>query len=134
MAIRQQLRNTRNRISTTLDTLENFSDAYFAWVLAVSLTLTSELEAFLNDLLPGEPQLHRGQTDTIITVVVIAVVAIVGILIYSQVDDTIDVTGDLATTQTNLTDGFGDAMELVPIVLIVLVAALVIGVISRFRG
>jgi len=31
-------------------------------------------------------------------------------------------------------DGFGSAMELIPTVLIVLVAALVIGVIQRLRG
>ncbi len=134
MALSQRLETTRNRINRTLDAFEEFATLYFAWVLAASLTLTQKIDNTINALLPGNHKINEsGQVDTIITVVVIAVIAVVGILIYSEVNQNISVTGALATSQTNLTEGFGDAMDLVPIVMIVLVAALVIGVISRFR-
>jgi hypothetical protein len=90
-------------------------------------------------------QLHadprqRGQAGTVIGVVTIGVVAIVGILIYSQV---LSATGDPSSTDpanrtqlenstVSVTDGFGNAMQLVPVVLIVIVASLVIGVVQRF--
>jgi len=85
----------------------------------------------------------RGQVGTVVTVVTIGIVAIIGILIYSQVNES--VFGDLSDTdaanQTQLenssedvTGGFGSAMQLVPIVLIVLVASLVISVVQRFGG
>lgn len=78
----------------------------------------------------------RGQVGTIITVVTIAIVAIIGILIYSQVDGSLEdpTNTDLANADSNVTSGFGDAMQLVPVVLIVLVASLVIGVVQRFGG
>lgn len=86
---------------------------------------------------------ERGQVGTVITVVTIGIVAIIGILIYSQVNSAS--FGDLADTdranQTQLenssedvTGGFGDAMQLVPVILIVLVASLVIAVVQRFGG
>jgi len=82
----------------------------------------------------------RGQVGTIIAVVTVGIVAIIGVLIFSQVLNSL---GDPSTTdaanRTNLenstvdvTDGFGSAMQLVPVVLIVLVASLVIGVVQRF--
>lgn len=90
-------------------------------------------------------QLHadprdRGQIGTVIGVVTIGIVAIIGVLIYSQVLTSI---GDPSSTDAanrtalenstvSVTDGFGDAMQLVPVVLIVLVASLVIGVVQRF--
>jgi len=40
----------------------------------------------------------------------------------------------LANSSDSVTTGFGNAMELIPIVLLVLVAALVIGVVQRMRG
>jgi len=76
----------------------------------------------------------RGQVGTIIAVVTIGIVAIIGILIYSQVNDSLATPSntELANAQSNVTGGFGDAMQLVPVVLIVLVASLVIGVVQRF--
>jgi len=82
----------------------------------------------------------RGQIGTIIAVVTIGIVAIIGVLIYSQVLTSL---GDPSTTDAanrtelenatvDVTGGFGDAMQLVPVVLIVLVASLVIGVVQRF--
>jgi len=86
---------------------------------------------------------ERGQVGTVISVVTIGIVAIIGILIYSQVNGSIgrDLTEISAENQTelensteNVTGGFGDAMNLVPVVLIVLVASLVIAVVQRFGG
>jgi len=76
-----------------------------------------------------------GIVGSVITVVVVGVVGIVGILIYSEVNTAITLPTDsgLSSAQTGLTDGFGSAMELLPIVLIVVVASLVIAVIGRFR-
>jgi len=82
----------------------------------------------------------RGQVGTIIAVVTIGIVAIIGVLIFSQVLTSL---GDPSTTDAanrtqlenstvDVTDGFGSAMQLVPVVLIVLVASLVIGVVQRF--
>jgi len=78
----------------------------------------------------------RGQVGTVITVVTIGIVAIIGILIYSQVDQSLPqpVNSDLNNSSDSVTEGFGSAMQLVPIVLIVLVASLVIAVVQRFGG
>jgi len=76
------------------------------------------------------------QAGTVISVVVIGVIALIGILIFAQIEDAlpaIDNT-ELDAASTSVTDGFGNAMELVPIVLLVLIAALVITVVQRMRG
>jgi len=76
----------------------------------------------------------RGQVGTVIAVVTIGIVAIIGILIYSQVNNSLadPENAELLNAKENVTGGFGDAMQLVPVVLIVLVASLVIGVVQRF--
>ena len=78
---------------------------------------------------------QQGIVGAVITAVVVGVVGIVGLLIFSEVNQTIELPSgsNLSSTQTNLTDGFGSAMDLLPIVLVVLIASLVISVISRFR-
>lgn len=85
---------------------------------------------------PGDGAVARfGQTATIITVVAIGIVSAIGILIYSQVSQSLTrpENEQLNGSLTNVTEGFGSAMDLVPTVLIVLVAALVIGVVQRLR-
>jgi hypothetical protein len=87
--------------------------------------------------LPGSGRLHRAaQAGTIITVVVIGVIALIGILIFAQINDALPAISNnqLNNASTGVTEGFAGAMELVPIVLLVLVAALVIGVVQRMRG
>lgn len=93
-----------------------------------------DLATHEDGMLHADPRADRGQVSTIIAVVTIGIVAIIGILIYSQVNDSLATPSntDLANAQTNVTSGFGDAMQLVPVVLIVLVASLVIGVVQRF--
>jgi len=96
--------------------------------------------------IPGAGRLQRAaQAGTIISVVVIGVVALIGILIFAQINDALPVdalyadptneTGPtaLGNASESVTGGFAGAMELVPIVLLVLVAALVIGVVQRMR-
>ena len=100
------------------------------------------LELATDDMgrLHADPTADRGQVGTIIAVLTIGIVAIIGVLIFSQVLSSI---GDPSTTDAanrtqlenatvDTTEGFGDAMQLVPVVLIVLVASLVIGVVQRF--
>jgi len=77
---------------------------------------------------------RAAQAGTVITVVVIGVVAMVGILIFAQVEDAMPaVDGELNTTMTAITDGFGNAMSFVPIVMLVLLASVVIMVVQRMR-
>lgn len=88
------------------------------------------------EAVPGSGKLHRAaQVGTVISVVVIGVVALVGILIFAQVNDSLPAieNADLDEASTSVTDGFAGAMELIPVVLLVLVAALVIGVVQRMR-
>jgi hypothetical protein len=79
---------------------------------------------------------ERGQVGTVITVVTIGIVAVIGILIYGQVNSSVPSpeNQNLSDAQSGVTEGFGNAMNLVPIVLIVLVASLVIAVVQRFGG
>jgi len=86
---------------------------------------------------PGDGgRIHRAaQVGTIISVVVIATVALVGTLILAQVEGALPTieNAQLDNSSTSILDGFAGAMELVPVVLLVLVAALVIGVVQRMR-
>jgi len=78
---------------------------------------------------------RAAQAGTVISVVVIGVIALIGILIFAQVSDSLPAIDDpaLQNASTGVTSGFANAMELIPIVLLVLVAALVIGVVQRMR-
>ena len=83
----------------------------------------------------GGPIQRAAQVGTVISAVVIGVVALIGILIFAQVQQalpTIDNT-ELSAASDSVASGFGNAMELVPIVLLVLISALVIGVVQRMR-
>lgn len=78
------------------------------------------------------------QASRIISVVVIATVALIGTLIMGEVYSAIDFEGAAFETDGALEDvpdglleGFGSAINFVPIILIVLLAALVISVVSR---
>ena len=109
----------------------------FRGVVAMLLTLAGVAEdTWAPDVDPSAGPLRKaGQVGTVISVVVIGVVALIGILIFAQVSEalpTID-NSALSTASTGVTDGFASAMELVPIVLLVLIAALVIGVVQRMR-
>ena len=76
---------------------------------------------------------HAG---TVISVVVIGVVALVGILIFAQVEDAVPDTADenLSDSMDSVTEGFGSAIEFVPIILLVMLASVVILVVQRMRA
>lgn len=76
-----------------------------------------------------------GQTGTVMTVVTIGITALIGILVYAEIDEALPTPADanLSSSQDDVTEGFGSAMELVPVVLIVLIAAVVLGVVQRMR-
>lgn len=83
---------------------------------------------------------NRGQIGTVITVLTVGIVAIIGVLIFSNVlgsvgdPSAIDPANrtQLENSTVGVTTGFGSAMQLIPVVLIVLVASLVISVVQRF--
>ena len=87
---------------------------------------------------PGASRVARARhAGTVISVVVIGVVALVGILIFAQVEeaiptDTID--GNLSDSMDSVTEGFGSAIEFVPIILLVMLASVVILVVQRMRA
>ena len=89
------------------------------------------------EALPGSGPVHRAaQVGTIISIVVIGIVTLIGILIFAQVSEALpelETDSALDNAMTEVTSGFAGAMELVPIVLLVLVASLVIGVVQRMR-
>jgi hypothetical protein len=105
-------------------------------IVAMLLALVAQSK-FAPAMNPDAGPLHRAaQVGTVISVVVIAVVALVGVLVLAQIESalpTIDNT-ELSNTQTSILDGFAGAMDLIPVVLLVLVASLVIGIVQRLRG
>jgi len=76
------------------------------------------------------------QSGTIIAVITIAVVGLVGTLIFSEVMGALPdpENAQLNNSTYGVLDGFSGAMELLPVVLIVLIASLVISVVSRIRS
>lgn len=80
------------------------------------------------------PVARAKQAGTVIAVVTIGVVGLVGVLIFAQVSDALPTNHSLSSTQANITDGFGNAMDLLPIILIVLLASVVVSVVSRMSG
>lgn len=78
---------------------------------------------------------RAGQTGTVLTVVTLGIVMIIGTLIYSQVEQSLPApnNSELNNASNNVTEGFADAMELAPVILIVLLAAVVLAVVQRFR-
>lgn len=81
-----------------------------------------------------EAKVRLQQSTRIISVVSITAVALIGTLIFSEMYSTMQepLNGTpLETEAANVVGGFGDAMAFVPIVVIVLLAALVITVVRQ---
>jgi len=118
-----------------LDSLRAIPDR-FRGIVAMLLSLLAQ-SGLAPEMNPDAGPLHRAaQVGTVISVVVIAVVALVGVLVLAQIESalpTIDNT-ELSNTQTSILDGFAGAMDLIPVVLLVLVASLVIGIVQRLRS
>jgi len=94
-------------------------------------------EAKANDLFgDGDSLAHSvGQTGTVLTVVTLGITILIGILIYGQIDSSLPSpsNSDLQNASENSTGTFSDAMELAPVIMIVLLAAVVLAVVQRFR-
>ena len=81
-----------------------------------------------------EAQARLQQSQRVIAVVSITAVALVGTLIFSEMYSTMQepLNGTPLDTEADaIVSGFGDAMAFVPIVVIVLLAALVISVVRQ---
>lgn len=84
----------------------------------------------------GDTALGRAaQTGTVLTVVTLGITILVGILIYSQIQTSLPSpsNSDLQNASDNSTGTFADAMELAPVIMIILLAAVVLAVVQRFR-
>lgn len=98
------------------------------------------LQAFVADNTTKRPAtgaISRARNaGTVIAVVVIGIVAMVGLLIFGEVWNAMPMaSGDpLYSEAEAIVSGFGDAMGLVPIILLVLLASVVIGVVQRMRA
>jgi hypothetical protein len=80
------------------------------------------------------------QAGTIISVVVIGIISLIGLLIFGEVfsalplnDDVFASGGALEGIPSNIVSGFGDALGLVPVILLILLASVVIGVVQNMR-
>jgi len=107
----------------------------FRGILAMLLAMVAGLDA-TPEMNPDAGPVHRAaQVGTVISVVVIAVVALVGVLVLAQIESALPSISntELSNTQTSILDGFAGAMDLIPVVLLVLVASLVIGIVQRLR-
>jgi len=101
--------------------------------MLVALVARSELAPAMD---PDAGPLHRaGQVGTVISVVVLSVVALVGVLIIAQINSALPAieNNQLDNTSDAILQGFSGAMDLFPVVLLVLVASLVIGIVQRLR-
>lgn len=78
---------------------------------------------------------RAAQTGTVLTVVTLGITILVGILIYSQIQTSLPSpsNSDLKNASDNSTGTFADAMELAPVIMIILLAAVVLAVVQRFR-
>jgi len=78
---------------------------------------------------------RAAQVGTVISVVVLSVVALVGVLVIAQINSALPTieNNQLANSSSAILSGFNGAMELFPVVLLVLVASLVIGIVQRLR-
>ena len=118
-----------------IETLRSIPDELRS-IVAMLLALVAQSK-FAPEMDPDAGPLHRAaQVGTVISVVVIAVVALVGVLVLAQVESALPSISntELSNTQTSILDGFAGAMDLIPVVLLVLVASLVIGIVQRLRS
>ena len=116
----------------------NFTKAVKAELLMfwtmIQGVIGNELES--TELREGSGLVTRARNaGTVISVVVIGVVALVGLLIFGEVYNAMpEMPTEVEGTAEDVVGGFADAIGLVPIILLVLLASVVIGVVQRMRG
>jgi hypothetical protein len=85
-----------------------------------------------------------GQAGTVISVVTIGILGLIGVLIFGEVFTALPLdtsgafnssvgSGALEGEAANIASGFGDAIGLLPIVLLILLASVVIAVVQNMR-
>ncbi len=101
--------------------------------MGVSQILEFGSRARGRDLNEDVDTVRNGQiTDQFTRMIQIAVTLAVGVLITGQIFDALpDASGPLGNASTQVEDLTATAFELAPVVLVVIVAALVIGVVRR---
>jgi len=105
--------------------------------MVAAVAFFQALLAANTNLEPADGVVGRARnTGTVIAVVVIGIVGLVGVLIFGEVWNAMPMSsGDpLYSEAEAIVGGFGDAMGLLPIILLVLLASVVIGVVQRMRG
>jgi hypothetical protein len=109
----------------------------------VSTAAEKSRERWAPDVDAETPIERACQVGTVIAVVIIGIVGLIGILVFDQVFSSIPTSSleaddgtrnEFGTAVDGLVEGFGGAMELLPIVLLVLISALVIQVVQRMRS
>jgi hypothetical protein len=118
MSVQGIAEDTRDEVAEAADTAERYAE---------ERVVDSEPNSIVG---------KAAQTATVIAVVAAGVAGLIGIFIFAQVSDALPsiTNSNLSSSKDSLVGGFGDAMELLPVVLIVLLAALVIGVVQRMRS
>lgn len=105
-----------------------------SWCAAAKQLMSDRIEQRTT---AGSGAIHTAkQSGTIISVVVVGVIALIGTLIVAEINSALPTISNsqLSNSKTGLVDGVANAMDLVPIVLLVSVAALVIGIVQRLRS
>lgn len=78
---------------------------------------------------------EKGYARVVGTVVAALVVIVIGLIVFVQVSDSIKLTDATAqTVQSNVNSTAATVFSLAPIIVIVLVAGIILGVVSRFGG
>lgn len=87
------------------------------------------------DALEGGAVGRARQTQTVITGLVVVIVASLAVIVVDQFDTSLGSpsSSQLSNAQNNVLSGFADMMDLIGPLLLVLIAAVVIGVISNVR-
>jgi len=110
--------------------------AMLATLLSLMDTAEAYAESVASSKFDGDTRLGRvAQVGTVLTVVTLGITILVGILIFSQVQNSLPSPSNnqLENASSNATGTFADAMELAPVIMIILLAAVVLAVVQRFR-
>jgi hypothetical protein len=91
---------------------------------------------------PGADDLGGGvrgrvnQTATIVTGLVIVITASLAVIVVDQFDQSLGTasSAELQSAQDSVLSGFGDMIDLIGPLLLVLIAVVIIGVVQRLRG
>lgn len=109
--------------------------AVLAWAGAFLDMCEAHAEEWTDAILGDYDGVGRAQVGTVLTVVTLGITILVGLLIYGQIESSLPTPSNnqLSNATDNSTETFADAMELAPVIMIILLAAVVLAVVQRFR-